>query len=96
MIEKYESRRIRVQIRHVFIDVWDPIGVKDEPGAQNEYDSYIGPIYEMLVNGDPDSKLNEYLYLIVHENMGFDAATRADMGETVAALRQIELTLDSN
>ena len=37
MIDKYESRRIRAEVRRVLSDVWDPIGVKDEPNAQDEY-----------------------------------------------------------
>ena len=37
MIDKYESRRIRGEIRRVLMTVWDPIGVKDEPNAQDEY-----------------------------------------------------------
>jgi hypothetical protein len=49
MSEKYESRRIRVDIRHVLMDVWDPIGVKDIPQASDEYDSYLGEIMELLV-----------------------------------------------
>jgi len=40
MIDKYESRRIRVAIRNVLLGVWDPIGIKDEPNAQDEYDGY--------------------------------------------------------
>ena len=35
------------------MDVWDPIGVKDEPNAQDEYDGYLGGVYELLVSGDP-------------------------------------------
>jgi hypothetical protein len=53
MIEKYESRRIRVAIRHVLMDVWDPIGGKGEPNAQDEYDDYLGGVYELLVSGAP-------------------------------------------
>ncbi len=41
MIEKYESRRIRVAIRHALMDVWDPIGIKDEPNARDEYDGSL-------------------------------------------------------
>ena len=96
MIEKYESRQIRVLIRHVLLEVWDPIGIKDEPNAQNEYDGYIGPVYDLLVNGGSDSKLNEFLYWAVHDHIGLDAATEADMVPTVAALRQIELPSQSN
>jgi hypothetical protein len=36
---KENSRRIRVAIRHVFLDVWDAIGIADEPMAQDEYDA---------------------------------------------------------
>jgi len=95
MIEKYESRRIRVQIRHVLLEVWDPIGVKDAQHAQDEYDGYIGELYDMLVSGASDSKLSDYLYWAVHENMGLEAATPTDMADTVAALRKIELRANS-
>jgi len=30
IVDKYESGRSRVDIRHVLIQVWDPIGIKDE------------------------------------------------------------------
>jgi hypothetical protein len=48
VIDKVQSRRIRVEIRHVLMDVWDPIGVKDEPNAQDECDGYIGKLFELL------------------------------------------------
>ena len=48
MISKELSREIRVKIRHILMDVWDPIGVKDEPMAADEYDRYIGDIFELL------------------------------------------------
>lgn len=48
MIDKYESRRIRTEIRRVLMTVWDPIGVRDEPNAQDEYDSYLGGVFGLL------------------------------------------------
>ena len=30
---------------------WDPIGVKDEPGAADEYDSYMLPLARKLCEG---------------------------------------------
>ena len=45
MIDKITSRLIRSQIRRVLLNVWDPIGVKNEPNAQDEYDGYLGEIY---------------------------------------------------
>ncbi len=94
-IDKYESRRIRVQIRHVLLAIWDPIGVKDEPNAKDEYDGYIGRIYELLTSDASDTELTEYLYWAVHDHMGLDRATRPDMAATVAALREIRLPVES-
>ncbi len=61
LIGEAESRRIRIEIRHVLLNVWDPIGVKDEPNAQDEYDGYIGRLYELLVSKAPQSELVNYL-----------------------------------
>jgi len=94
MIEKYESRRIRVQIRHVLLDVWDPIGIKDEPSAQDEYDGYIGKVYELLVGRVPDDVIEDYLLWAVNNHMGLDAP-RSAMKGTVAAMRRIQLPVDS-
>ncbi len=91
LIDKAESRRIRVQIRHVLLDVWDPIGVKDAPNAQDEYDSYIGRLYELLVSKVPDVELVEHLYWAAHDSMGLSAAQRSDMVSTVEALKRIPI-----
>jgi hypothetical protein len=91
MIEKYESRRIRVEIRRVLLDVWDPIGIRGEPNAQDEYDSYIGRIYELLTGDSPDRELSEYLFSVVYDLMGLDGATIGDMDATVNALRKIKI-----
>ena len=92
MIEKYESRRIRAQIRHVLLQVWDPIGIKDVPNARGEYDGYIGQIYDLLTGSAPDRELAEYLFWTVHDHMGLDSAKISDMDATVKALRQIPIT----
>jgi len=90
LIDKYESRRIRVDIRRVLMQVWDPIGVKDEPNAQDEYDGYLGNVHELLVAGASDQRIAEYLCFVVNERMELPA-TREDLAETVAALRKIPL-----
>jgi hypothetical protein len=89
LIDKEESRRIRVQIRHVLLGVWDPIGIRDEPNAQDEYDGYIGELYELITANAPESELIEYLYLAVHDHMGLDMARREDMVATASAIKAI-------
>ena len=91
LIGEAESRRIRIEIRHVLLNVWDPIGVKDEPNAQDEYDGYIGRLYELFVSKAPQSELVNYLYLAVLDNMGLCTANRAHMIGTAEALRLIPL-----
>ena len=91
MTDKITSRLIRSQIRRVLLNVWDPIGVRNEPNAQDEYDGYVGEIYELLVQKATDQEMTDRLLYIVQETMGLDAATAGDMQPTVRALREIRL-----
>ena len=91
MIDKYELRRIRSDIRQVLMEIWDPIGVKDVRNAQDEYDSYISGIYGLLTGEVPDSQIAEHLLGIVRETMGMEAADLDAMSDTVNALRLIRL-----
>lgn len=59
------------EIRIILMDIWDPIGVKDEPGAQDEYDAYIPKIYNMLVAEASTQKITKYLKWVEMEKMGF-------------------------
>jgi len=86
---KENSRRIRVAIRHVFLEIWDPIGVRDEPNAQDEYDSYIGHAFELLMSKASDSEINDYLLQVV-AGMGMDGS-RASHVDVIQALRAIDL-----
>jgi hypothetical protein len=47
---KYQSRENRAQVRRVLMDEWDPIGVRDAPEAQDEYDRYVAEVYVMLMD----------------------------------------------
>ena len=69
-IEKYKSRRIRVAIRHVLMEKWDPIGVADEPMAWDEYDRYIGGVFELLQENGSREAIEIYLRNIEVQRMG--------------------------
>jgi hypothetical protein len=88
-MSKDESREVRCAIRRVFLEVWDPIGVSDEPNAQDEYDGYIGRAFELLVKGGSDEEIIEHL-LWATERMGMDGS-RASLQAVTAALRQIPI-----
>jgi hypothetical protein len=93
-IDKYESRRIRVAIRRVLLDVWDPIGVRDEPYAQDEYDSYLGDVFHLLTTGAADTELKKYLNWVSAERMGLRDAPEEVMSDTIRALRNIQISPD--
>jgi len=48
---------------------WDPIGVNGIPEAADEYDSYIGGVYELLETGAPSAVLSAYLRAIEVDRM---------------------------
>jgi len=90
MIEKKESRRIWKEIRRVLLEVWDPIGVRDVPQAQDEYDCCIGGIFRLLTTGGTDDQIVDYLWQQPNEHIGLIIG-RDQMYPTVAALRRIQI-----
>ena len=90
MIEKYQARAIKQQIDQILWEVWDPIGV-NRIAPRNEYSSYVGGIFGLLVSGATDDEIATHLYNIASERMGLGDATVEAMRPTVAALRTIEI-----
>lgn len=91
--DKTESRRIRVAIRHALLENWDPIGVRDEPQAQDEHDMYIGDIYELLLRKAPE---DEILW-VATERMGFAQwQVNSKNAKAACALRQIPFPQELN
>ncbi|HKF51514.1 MAG TPA: hypothetical protein VKB26_04325 [Candidatus Acidoferrales bacterium] len=94
MIDKHEAKRITSEIRLVLLDIWDPIGVKDEPNAQDEYDCCLGGLFRLLTTHGTDDQIAEYLLQQETEHMGLGAVRKEAMYPTVAALRRIKLPRD--
>lgn len=90
MIDKHDSRRIRAEIRRVLIDSWDPCGVKDNPQAVDEYDGYLGKIFELLTIGATDVQLADYLRWVESDCKGSNECG-GRITPTIAALRNIKL-----
>lgn len=80
---------MRQRIRDVLLNVWDPIGIRDQPAAQDEYDNYITGICGLVSGVATDNEIAEQLLFIVTERMGLQANLE-DMRPTVRALRKIQ------
>jgi hypothetical protein len=55
---------------------WDPIGVADEPEAQDEYDDYFGLIYVLLSRHESRQALIDYLWKIETVTIGMNGNKR--------------------
>jgi hypothetical protein len=90
-IDKDQALRVKTEIRSVLMREWDPIGVKGEPMAADEYDAYIGGIYELLKNRAATKKIADHLREIEIRRMGFAEFQVPERLDTAASLLHIDL-----
>jgi hypothetical protein len=81
---------IETPIKKILMENWDPIGVKDEPEAQSEYDSYAMQVLGLLYQKVSEDDLAEYLNSIVENHMGLKSDPRLTQ-LTVEKLVALEL-----
>ncbi len=72
MYDKQRVRAAKLQIRQVLLEEWDPIGIADEPLAQDEYDGYLGGIYDLLELGKAEAEIVTRLHFIETINMEYE------------------------
>ena len=58
------------EIKTILLKEWDPIGIQGIPEAQDEYDSYIFSIYQLIQLKKSEEKVFNYLWWIETEQMG--------------------------
>ena len=61
------------EIKRIFLNEWDPIGVAGTPEAADEYDSYAFQVFTSLHSGATAESINEYLRSLETEHMGLSA-----------------------
>ena len=66
---KDRASEVQASIRKVLFYDWDPIGISDV-GIDDEYDSYIAPIYRILVGGRSEDDIIKRLVGFEHDSMG--------------------------
>ena len=84
------ARAIQESIREALLREWDPIGVFDEPSAQDEYDSYVGGIYRLLAGGASAEDIAAHLAKIQTDTMGLPASGERLLG-VARRLKQIDV-----
>jgi len=64
------ARRTHQELRAAFLEECDPIGVRDVPEAQDEYDAYVTAVFKLLTEGSGAEKIFEYLWWVETVHMG--------------------------
>jgi hypothetical protein len=88
-IREQRAKEIQEAIREVLYRDWDPIGVCDA-GPDDEYDSYIGPVYRLLVSQPKKEEVTAELRRIEDGPIGIGASEDA---LTMAAEKLLALDL---
>ncbi len=87
MNERATFRTAVPAITAILLRDWDPIGVQDEPRAQESYDSHAVAIYGLLARDASADEVTEYL-TDAAAGMGLAGVSRRPLPAIVAALRQ--------
>jgi len=76
------------QIRELVLTDWDPIGVREISGAEDEYDAYVPEIYSLLLKRTSSDEVFSYLWQLETEHMGLqgDKTATKKFVQTLMAL----------
>lgn len=77
-----------IRIRHILLRSWDPVGVVDEPAAQDEYDSYVPAILGLVLAHATVSAIADLLISIEANQMGLNADPRRAASVAAALLSE--------
>jgi hypothetical protein len=84
-------------IRKAVLTLWDPIGVGSAVEAQDEYDSYVGQIYKLLLKRSSKKDIFDYLWWLETVHMGLVGdrqATERFAEQLLQLYQQLAQTLD--
>jgi hypothetical protein len=66
------AREIQRSIAEILHRNWDPIGVRDTPETEGEYNAYVDGVYRLLVSGASVRELAAHLVHVEAEALGFE------------------------
>jgi hypothetical protein len=81
---------VQDEIRSVLNTDWDPIGVVGD-GINDEYDSYIGRIYSLLLSSASEQAIAEHLRAIELDRMGLTGTSMDQLFKVAAKLLTLQL-----
>ena len=86
------AREIQQAIGTILLRYWDPIGIRDVPEAQDEYNSFVGPIYRLLASGASTDQVAKHLSA-EESALGVGAATPSQLLAIAERLTALDVNL---
>ena len=76
------------QVSAILRDAWDPIGIRDVPKAEDEYEDYVPAVAKCVAEGASAGEIAEVLLEIERESLGLpgDMARARRVAERLQAL----------
>jgi hypothetical protein len=84
---------IEQNIGRALLEQWDPLGVHEEPGRQDEYTPYAHELYTLLARGASDVQITRHLHRIELEELHRPELATRDLTPLIRTLRHMESTL---
>lgn len=87
------AAEIQDSIRQILFQDWDPVCVGDNPNLQNEYDSYIAPVYRILMGSRSEQELIDYLSRTELDEMGMPCKSPEKLRPVARKLLTLDVRL---
>jgi len=71
-LSKNRAREAEAKIAEILRHDWNPIGLTREAAVQDEYGSYVGEVYMLLILDPTPQQLARYLSKLEARSLGFD------------------------
>jgi hypothetical protein len=69
-MRQFDNGELKRRVDEVLFYVWDPIGVRDEPYARAEYESYVPGVLRLVEENRSKRKISDHLSTIIRASMG--------------------------
>ena len=84
-----KNNKLISDIRFILINDWDPIGIGNNSNLEDEYDSYIGTIINILKQQPTIGAIVSYLEKIEKIEMGIDNVNIKQLYDVAKKLKNI-------
>lgn len=95
-MKKKQEARLRAAIGQVLLHDWDPIGIRLNPLAPDEYHSYISGVFRLLTGDASEQKIADHLRQLERVGMGLSSANEARAMEAARRLKNIILETEAD